>query len=471
MLPVVAIVGRPNVGKSTLFNALTRSREALVIDLPGVTRDRQYGEGSFEEKPFIVIDTGGLEKTDAKGLEAQMVAQSWLAVQEADIVFFMVDARAGLLPNDEWIAKQLRALKKSVFLVVNKTDGLNADVAVGDFFQLGMGKPIPIAASHNRGISKLLENAFPPSPIKHDENVEVASEPESALETKQDIKIAIVGRPNVGKSTLFNRILGEERVIVFDEPGTTRDSIYIPFERQAEHYTIIDTAGMRRRARVHETVEKFSVVKTLQAIEASDVVILVLDAQAGVTEQDLSLIGFVIEAGRALVLAMNKWDGLPLDQRKSIKESLSYRLSFADFAKIHFISALHGTGVGNLFSSVKTAYRSATKKLPTTVLTRILSEAVTQHAPPMVQGRRIKLRYAHAGGQKPPVIIIHGNQTEHVPLSYKRYLINLFRKVLKLEGTPLRIEFKTGDNPFAGKRNILTPRQLHKRERLRKKFG
>jgi GTP-binding protein len=362
------------------------------------------------------------------------------------------------------LSQELRRLKKPIQLVVNKTDGLDPNIAISEFFQLGLGEPVPIAASHGRGIVQLIENALT--------DVENVSEQEEGLDAQKpdrdSIQLAIIGRPNVGKSTLVNRILGEDRVVVFDGAGTTRDSIYIPFERQDQKYTIIDTAGVRRRARISETVEKFSVVKALQAIEASDVVILVIDATEGITDQDLGLLGFVIDAGKALVVAVNKWDGLTAHHKEEVKRNLVYRLQFAEFAKIHYISALHGTGVGKLFSSVQTAYQAAIKELPTSLLTSVLEEAVKNHTPPMVNGRRIKLRYAHTGGHKPPIIVIHGNQTEHVPISYKRYLINTFREALKLEGTPIRIDFKTGTNPFAGKRNLLTARQLHKRKRLKK---
>jgi GTPase len=464
MVPVIAIVGRPNVGKSTLFNELTRTRDALVVDLPGVTRDRQYGEGRVGERPFIVIDTGGLAGEDETAISGLMAEQAWQAVSESDIVFFMVDARSGLTPADQRIAKELRQRSKSVQLVVNKTDGLNSDTAFLDFYQLGFKDPYPISASHGRGISGLIEKGLSLVPIAETVTAEPSTE-EERLE--QGIKLSIVGRPNVGKSTLVNRMLGFERVVVFDIPGTTRDSIYIPLERQGQRYTLIDTAGVRKRARINETVEKFSVVKTLQAIEASNVVILVIDAKEGITDQDLGLLGFIIEAGRALVIAINKWDGLPTDLRADIKRELNYRLTFANFAKVHFISALHGTGVGNLFTSVQRAYRSSTKELSTSKLTKILEAAVMAHAPPMVRGRRIKLRYAHAGGHNPPVIVIHGNQTEQVPETYRRYLMNTFVNALKLEGTPVRIEFKTSENPYKGIRNKLTPRQEYKRKRLR----
>jgi GTP-binding protein len=462
---VIAIVGRPNVGKSTLFNQLTKSREALVVDLPGVTRDRQYGAGKIGSKPFIVIDTGGVGVIDS-GIDNLMADQSWQAVEDADIILFLVDGRSGLVTADQDVALKLRQKDKPVYLVVNKTDGLNTDIAVSDFYALGIkGEPIPIAASHGRGVTHLIETVLESYPLPPEEDAEDLREKENFAET--GIKIAIAGRPNVGKSTLVNRMLGEERVVVFDEPGTTRDSIYIPLERFGTKYTLIDTAGVRRRARISETVEKFSVVKTLKAIDDCHVVILVLDARAGVTDQDLGLLGYILETGRALVVAINKWDGLDMEQKESVKKTLNYRLTFADFATVHYISALHGSGVGNLFDSVHKAYQSATKELSTNELTRVLIKAVALHTPPMVRGRRIKLRYAHAGGHRPPLIIIHGNQTEEVPETYKRYLMNVFRIQLKLEGTPIRIQFKTSTNPYEGKRNPLTPRQEYKRKRLK----
>ncbi len=457
MVPVVAIVGRPNVGKSTLFNALTKSREALVVDLPGVTRDRQYGEGKVGNRPFIAIDTGGFA-TEKQDLDLLTKEQSWQAVEEADVVLFLVDGRNGLSPFDKDIANQLRSKNKKMYCVVNKVEGLQTSVITAEFYALGLGDPIPISASHQQGILSLMETTLQSFPIS-----EETADPEN-----QGIKMAIVGRPNVGKSTLVNRLLGENRVVVFDQPGTTRDSIYIPLERMGEHFTIIDTAGVRRRSKISEVVEKFSVVKTLQAIEDCHVVILILDAKEGITDQDLGLLGFVLETGRSLVIAVNKWDGLDPKHRIDVKKTLEYRLDFVDYAKVHFISALHGTGVGLLFNSVKKAYQAATKELPTSLLNRTLAFAVEQHPPPMVHGRRIKLRYAHTGGHRPPLIIIHGNQTDHVPESYKRYLMNTFRKKLNLVGTPVRLEFKTSENPFADRRNTLTPRQKYKRERLMK---
>lgn len=441
MIPVFAIVGRPNVGKSTLFNVLTRTRNALVLDAPGITRDRQYGQGEFENHKFIVIDTGGLTE-DKNKVNTLMVEQSEKAINEADCVFFMVDAISGRLPLDENIAKRLRHLTKPIYLLVNKTDGKDHNIALSDFYALGFSnKPIPISSSQREGIEEFLGRVFQELPQ------ETIIEQELDQKTK-GIKIAIVGRPNVGKSTLVNRMLGEDRVIVLDEPGTTRDSIYVPLEREGEEYTLIDTAGVRRRGRIHETLEKFSVVKTLQSIEASDVVIMVMDAKDGITDQDLALLGFIVEAGKALVIAVNKWDNLPQDQRTQIKRETKYRLNFANFARIHWISALHGTGVGNLFDAVHEAYASATRTIGTGELNRILEKAIMMHQPPIVGGHRIKLRYAHMGGHQPPIVIIHGNQTESVPHTYRRYLSNTFIKALKLWGTPVRVEFKTSKNPY-----------------------
>jgi len=459
MKPVIALVGRPNVGKSTLFNRLTRSRDALVADQPGLTRDRKFGEGKLGDRPYIVVDTGGLSGED-EGVEKLMASQSWQAVQESDIVLFLVDGRAGMVTDDQNIAKRLRATGKPVYLVVNKTDGLNEDVVTAEFYAMGLGEPYPIAAAHGRGVRALINQVLGDLP-------EEEAIPEE-IEAQQGIRIAIVGRPNVGKSTLVNRILGEERVVAFDLPGTTRDSIYLPFERDGQTYTLIDTAGIRRRSRVKEAVEKFSVIKAMQAIEDAHVVIMLLDGQEGISEQDATLFGFILDTGRALVVAVNKWDGLDRDQRDKVKRELELKLPFLKFARIHFISALHGSGVGNLFDSVLTAYESAMMDMSTNRLTQLLEDLVSAHAPPVVKGRRIKLRYAHQGGKNPPIIVIHGTQTEAVPDAYRRYLSNGFQKYLKLEGTPIRIEFKTGKNPFAGKKNVLTKRQVEKRKRLRK---
>ena len=454
--PVLALVGRPNVGKSTLFNRLTRTREALVANQPGLTRDRKFGEGKLGPCPYIVIDTGGLSE-DKDGIDSLMATQSWLAVEQADEVLLLVDARDGLLAGDEKIAQRLRQAGKRVSLVVNKIDGMDMDAALADFYRLGFEQVYAIAAEHGRGVTSMINTLL---------RDYAEAEPEQSELAYAGIKVAIIGRPNVGKSTLVNRMLGEERVITFDMPGTTRDSIYLPFERDGQEYTLIDTAGVRRRGRISQAIEKFSVIKSLQAIEDAHVVVMLLDGQEGVTEQDASLLGFVIETGRALVLAINKWDGLDVDQKEKIRRELDIKLPFVTFARMHYISALHGSGVGDLFTSIRKAYRAAMVELATPKLTRMLSELVNANPPPLVHGHRIKLRYAHQGGKNPPVIIIHGNQTGSVPDSYRRYLINSFRQRLHLQGTPLRIEFKTGENPFKGRKNKLTPRQLAKRKRM-----
>jgi GTP-binding protein len=460
VLPVIALVGRPNVGKSTLFNVLTRTRDALVADVPGLTRDRKYGYARVGERRCVVIDTGGLVETVA-GVERLMAEQTMKAVQEADRVLFLVDARAGCSPSDMHVADVLRRAGKPVLVVVNKAESLDPDMATVDFHQLGFGEPVPISATHVEGVGSLMERALEGFP-------EPEPEPEPN-EDADDIRVAVVGRPNVGKSTLINRLLGEERLVTFDQPGTTRDTVYVPFERDGQGYVLIDTAGVRRRARVSEAVEKFSIVKTLQAIEHAHVVVGVIDAHDTVAEQDASLLGMVVEQGRALVVAVNKWDGIPPDQRQAIRDGLDLRLDFLRFAPVHFISARHGTGVGELMVAVRAAYRAAMRELPTKELTSALEQAVAVHQPPLVRGRRIKLRYAHQGGRNPPIVVIHGNQTQHVPATYRRYLENHFREVFRLEGTPLRIEFRTDDNPFAGRRNPLTPRQVRKRQRLMRK--
>lgn len=455
MLPVVAIVGRPNVGKSTLFNCLTSSRAALVSDLPGMTRDRQYGEANIANHRFIAIDTGGLTHTK-DDLDQLTMEQAFQAIKEADKVLFVLDARAGITTADQIIAEQLRSLKKPIFLVANKTEGLDLTFAIADLYQLGFGEPHPIAAAHKSGITELVNTLFK-------DDVEPLHETDEA---DQGIKLAFVGRPNVGKSTLTNRMLGEDRVIVFDQPGTTRDSIFIPLERQNVRYTLIDTAGLRRRGKVFETTEKFSVVKTLQAIQAANVVLFMMDAREGVTEQDLRLLGFILESGKSLVIALNKWDSMTTHERDKARTSIDRRLNFVSFVRIHTISALHGTGVGNLFASIKEAYASATKKLSTPQLTKMLRAAVIAHTPPLVNGRRIKLSYAHAGGHNPPLIIIHGNQVKSLPSSYTRYLANTFQSKLKLVGTPVQIEFKSGENPYRDKKNVLTEKQRRKKTRL-----
>lgn len=457
MLPVIALVGRPNVGKSTLFNRITRTQDALVADFPGLTRDRQYGDAEFDHKKFIVVDTGGIGVDDI-AVDALMSKQSTVALMESDYVFFLVDARAGLTAVDQTIASHLRKMGKTIYLIVNKTDGLDDDCAMAEFQSLGFTEVYGVSASHGHGLEALLQCVT--------DTFQVI---EPILSETNEIKIAFAGRPNVGKSTLINRILGEERVVVYDMPGTTRDSISIPFSRDGHDYVLIDTAGVRRRARVDEKIEKFSVIKTLQAIKESHVCLMMIDAKEGITDQDLHLLGFIIESGKALVIAVNKWDGLEEEEKEAIRQELSRRLHFATFAKIRFISALHGSGVGSLFKDINQAYVSATQALSTPQLTRLLLELVTKHTPPLVNGRRIKLRYAHAGGQNPPLIVIHGNQVASLPESYKRYLMNAFSDHLKLVGTPLKLEFKGGENPYQGKKNTLTDRQVKHRARLLKR--
>lgn len=454
MMPVLALVGRPNVGKSTLFNCITKSRNALVSDFPGMTRDRQYGQADFAEHQFIVIDTAGIGD-NAEAIDKLSVQQSLQAIREADKVLFIVDGRAGMTAADQLVAEQLRSMNKPVYLVVNKTEGLDHDIVTADFFQVGFGAPFSISAAHKTGVFELIQNIFSDAAIQ-----------EESLLPEEGIKLAIIGKPNVGKSTLTNRMLGEERVIVFDEPGTTRDSIFIPLERHGKKYTLIDTAGLRRRGKVFETTEKFSVVKTLQAIETANVVLFMIDAREGVTDQDLRLLGFIIDNGKALVLAINKWDGMTESERDKTRTGIDRRLHFVDFARTHTISALHGTGVGNLFDSVDEAYDSANRKLSTPKVNKILQEALLAHNPPLVNGRRIKLRYAHAGGQSPPLIIIHGNQVDSLPEAYRRYLANTYQKRLKLYGTPVRIEFKSGENPFRHIKNVLTESQKRKKTRM-----
>jgi len=459
MLPVIALIGRPNVGKSTLFNRLTRSRDALVADYPGLTRDRKFGFGKLGPIPYIVIDTGGVAGGE-EGIEEAMVAQTIKALQEADVAIIMVDGRSGLTASDEHVADLARRHAKKTWLAVNKAEGLESTTANAEFYGLGLGDPIAVSAVHGDRISAMMDEVL--APYEEEESVPEADD-------ENELRIAVIGRPNVGKSTLINRLIGEDRMVVYDMPGTTRDTIEVPFERSDRKYMLIDTAGIRRKARVSEAIEKFSIVKALQAIEKSHVVIAVLDAQEGVTEQDVSLLGLVVERGRALVVVTNKWDGLSPEQRKKVRDDLDRRLPFLDFAERITISALHGTAVGDLLPAVERAYRAATSDLSTTELTRELEAAVMEHATPMIRGRRVKLRYAHQGGRNPPVIVIHGNQTDKLPDSYHRYLINRFRKAFKLKGTPVRLVLKKGKNPFEGRRNKLTPRQERKRERLMKR--
>ena len=456
--PVVALIGRPNVGKSTLFNQFTKSRQALVADLSGLTRDRQYGDAEYDGKSFIVVDTGGIgEADDGSGnIDDYMSEQSHTAIHEADIIVFVVDARVGMIGADAEIGKFLHTLGKPVYVVANKVDGAH-DAAPAEFYALGLGDPFPMSASHGRGLGDLSEAI-----------TANMSEQETTVEP-DGLKLAIIGRPNVGKSTLVNRLLGEERVVVFDMPGTTRDSIYIPYERDGKDYVLIDTAGVRRRGKIDEKVEKFSVIKTLQAIKDSNVTVIVIDAQEGIVDQDLHMIGYALDAGRALVVAINKWDGLSHDQKDLVKFEMERRFSFIPYVKVHLISALYGNGVGNLYPSILRAYQSSMFEVSTNRLTQILQDAVTANPPPAVSGRRIKLRYAHIGGHNPPVIVIHGNQTGSLPKSYQRYLENQFRDVFKLEGTPLNVVFKLNENPYAERSSTPTKaktQQLRKRKRI-----
>lgn len=508
-MKVVALVGCPNVGKSTLFNRLTKTRDALVADFPGLTRDRKYGRALYDGREYIVIDTGGIaeDAEQPSDLTNRMTSQALLAIDECDLVLFMVDARAGIMPGDYSVADYIRKSGKPCAVVANKIDGMDPDIAGTDFYALGLGEVFQTAVVHGRGVNILLEEVVAPvlreeGPLDSDiiededdddsewetsfeflENVPVDrtgggfdwhafreaqrahAKGEHSEEELKDaeqstktpfadlpIKFALVGKPNVGKSTLTNRMLGEERVVVADMPGTTRDSIYIPLEREDQKYIVIDTAGVRKRRKVNEAVEKFSIVKTLKAIEDCNVAILVIDAREHITDQDLSLLSFIIDSGRSLVIAVNKWDGLTQEYKDEIKAELDQRLGFVDFARVHFISALHGTGVGNLFESILEAYESATRRNSSSMLNRILSAATQEHEPPVSGGRRIKLKYAHAGGYNPPRIIIHGNKVSKMPDSYKRYLINCYRKSLKIMGTPVLLEFKEGDNPYANEK-------------------
>jgi GTP-binding protein len=442
MKPVIALVGRPNVGKSTLFNRLTRSRDALVADLPGLTRDRHYGEGRVGERPFLVIDTGGFEPVAKEGIMHEMAKQTKQAVAEADAVVFLVDGRQGLTPHDKTITDFLRKSGRPVLLVVNKAEGMKYTTVTADFYELGLGDPYVISAAHGDGVPDLVNEALD-LVQQQKPAAEELDEPQQA-----GIKLAIVGRPNVGKSTLVNALLGEERVIAFDMPGTTRDSIEIPFEREGKHYTLIDTAGIRRRGKVFEAIEKFSVVKTLQSISEANVVLLLLDAQQDISEQDAHIAGFILESGRALVVGINKWDGLTKDRRDEIKIDIERKLNFLSFAKFHFISALKSTGIGPLMKSVDSAYAAAMIKLSTPKLTRALEEAVEHQQPRRKGSIRPKMRYAHQGGQNPPIVVIHGNALEAINDNYKRYLEKHFRETFSLVGTPLRIELRSGKNPF-----------------------
>jgi GTP-binding protein len=467
MLPTLVLVGRPNVGKSTLFNRLTGTRDALVHDMPGMTRDRHYGRGRIGSKPYLVVDTGGLEPVAKEGILAEMARQTLQAIDEADAVIFMVDGRAGVAPQDKVIADRLRRASCPVLLAVNKAEGMNRAVVTAEFHELGLGEPLAISGAHGDGIADLVAEALAPFPEEEEEADEHGVP-----------KIALVGRPNVGKSTLVNALVGEERVIAFDQPGTTRDSIYVEFERDGKPYVLIDTAGVRRRGKVFETVEKFSVIKTLQAIEDANVVVLVLDARENISEQDAHLAGFVLETGRALVVAVNKWDGLSAEQRDDVKRDIARKLAFLDFARFNYISALKGKGLQDLLKDVEAAHAAAFLKMSTPKLTRVLEMAVEQHAPPKNGLFRPKPRYAHQGGKNPPVIVLHGNALEGLRDDYKRYLEASFRKAFKLQGTPLRIQVKEdeGKNPFEGKKRAAptegdeTRRRREKRIR-RKVYG
>lgn len=527
---IIALVGRPNVGKSTLFNRLTRTRDALVADFPGLTRDRKYGLAKFYDREYILIDTGGLDGNE-QGIETKMAEQSLLAIQEADVIYMLVDARAGVLPGDIAIVNHLRKLNKLVVLIVNKVDGLDKDLALSEFYALGFDKVIGISAAHNQGINYLLEFTFEyvdnlqlqedanhqaaiqaaqqqfasynedderfeydQEQLSEDDandideeyeyldqeqveekiskissgNISESLEAQSREILKNNIKIALVGRPNVGKSTLTNAILGEDRVIVYDMPGTTRDSIYIPFEHNGQEYTIIDTAGVRRKGKIHDTVEKFSVIKTLQAIEDCNVALLVIDAVQGLSDQDLSLLSFILNSGRSLVILLNKWDAVTDEQRKQIRDEIDYKLGFINYVRINYISALRKQGIGDIFKAVQEAYVAANLKVTTSLLTKILQMAVHNYQPPTVDGRRVKLKYAHAGGHNPPIIVIHGNKTRDLPESYKKYLSNYYRKTLNIVGTPINFRFEDSKNPYEGKRNKLTASQLRKIKRLQK---
>jgi GTPase len=461
MLPLVALVGRPNVGKSTLFNVLTRSRDALVADQPGLTRDRQYGVCRLGERPFMVVDTGGIGSEEGS-LGERAEVQSWAAVEEAEVLLFIVDARAGITPDDTEILRRLRRQSKPIVLAVNKTDGLDEQVALAEFARLGIETRLPVAASHGRGMQQLMEAVYAQLPSASPEEADPALE-----DPGERLRLAIVGRPNVGKSTLVNRICGEERVLASEVAGTTRDSIPVDLEREGRKYRLVDTAGIRRKARVEEVVEKFSVIKALQAIEQSEVVVFMVDASEGVTEQDATVLGHVLQAQRALVIAVNKWDGLTQYQKEQCKADLERRLAFVSYAQIVTISARHGTGLRELFRAVHKAHESATKTIATAEINRALEAAFEAFQPPMVRGHVAKLRYAHMAGHNPPTIVVHGTRLKTLPDSYKRYLENFFRKRFKLVGTPVALLFREGDNPYKDKpKTELTDRQKAKRKRL-----
>ncbi|MEE8093460.1 MAG: ribosome biogenesis GTPase Der [Gammaproteobacteria bacterium] len=456
MLPAVALVGRPNVGKSTLFNQLTRSRDALVADIPGLTRDRRYGFGNHDGQRFLVVDTGGVGD-EAGELSALAARQTEIALDEADAVVFVVDYKEGLTAADERVAEQLRSTNKPVTIAVNKSEGLAPELAEAEFHSLGLGAPVSIAALHGRRLGELMTRVLVPFD---------AADAGDLDESQSGPHVAVIGRPNVGKSTLINRLLGSARLVTSAEPGTTRDSVLVPCERDDQNFVLIDTAGIRRRARVNETIEKFSVVQSLRAIEDAGVVIVLVDAREGITDQDSHLIGLVVERGRAITIGVNKWDNLEPGQRRQVDAQIDRKLEFVAFARITRLSALHGSGIDDVIAAALDAYAAGGRDLPTPRLNAILERAMIAHPPPLVTGRRIRLRYAHQGGRHPPIVVIHGNRAERLPGHYRRYLINLFRRELKLEGAPLRLEFKSGDNPYAGKRNIPTRRQVKRRQRV-----
>ena len=460
MKPTLVLVGRPNVGKSTLFNRLTKTRDALVADQPGLTRDRHYGHGKLGSKPYLVVDTGGFEPLAKDGIMHEMARQTEQAIAEADAVIFLVDGRTGVTALDKDIANKLRKIERPVIVAVNKAEGMDRGVVVADFHELGLGDPVAISATHGEGVRHLVEHVLEDWP-----EAEETESPDSAL------RVAIVGRPNVGKSTMINALLGEERVIAFDQPGTTRDAIHIDFERGGKPYTLIDTAGLRRKGKVFEGIEKFSVIKTLQAIEDAQVVILVLDARQDISDQDAHIAGFILESGRALVVAVNKWDGLDAYRRERIKEALEAKLKFLEFASFHYVSALKGQGLATVFRSVDAAYKAATATLTTPRLTRALIEAVSRQSPPRSGLFRPKLRYAHQGGRNPPLIVIHGNALDKIPDAYRRYLEHSFREVFRLQGTPLRIQFNTSENPFSDQKPDPQKRPRRKTQDARGKTG
>jgi len=462
VLPVVAIVGRPNVGKSTLFNALTRTRDALVADMPGVTRDRQYGISRVGERPCLLVDTGGLI-SNAEGIDYLTAQQVHQAIEESELVLFVVSARDGLMAEDTEIAALLRRSSRKVVMVANKIDGLDENTAMADFASLGMGDLLPVAATHRRGLDSMMEVV--------DRHLPLIPESDEEGEDTDRMRLAIVGRPNVGKSTLVNRLLGEERVLAFDQPGTTRDTISTQLERDGQHYELIDTAGVRRRSKITEVVEKFSTIKALQAIDRAHVVVLMLDAGEGLTDQDTTLLGHVLTQGRALVIVLNKWDGLDAEHRKRVKSELDRKLTYVTWAQRVTLSALHGSGIQELMNAVQVAWKSALKDFSTPELTRVLKAAFDAHQPPMKQGRTAKLRYAHSGGKLPPRIVIHGSRTDTIPDAYRRYLANRFIKHFKLKGTPVFLSFRDSDNPYKDRKNVLSRRQLDKRKRLKKFTG